>query len=288
MTWRELPGAGLGPTPDNMNKCLHTELSSHEGTRSEFNPSKAVIKLGIDVHQEFYVVVLQEGGGNPKPAQRFKKEAFLSWAAKLKQRSDAQIHAVYEACGFGFGLQRQLAALHLLVYEIKDATMVLSFAYLDEPGGDQLDYAGCSRLLILKAGKWSEIKGPESLAGKGWAVRQSVKNNYELGMRVWMRAGAEGSNMGSGGNDGFVLGCGVGTSLRRLSCRSLNPKAGWMHLSVVGATSDEIGEAEVEMVGALESLSRIECKQLLRPPSVRPPTLSRRVRRRCRSVIRRQ
>ena len=111
MTWRELPGAGLGPTPDNMNKCLHTELSSHEGTRSEFNPSKAVIKLGIDVHQEFYVVVCQEGGGNPKPAQRFKKEAFLSWAAKLKQKSDAQIHAVYEACGFGFGLQRALRAL---------------------------------------------------------------------------------------------------------------------------------------------------------------------------------
>jgi hypothetical protein len=44
-----------------------------------------VIKLRIDVHQEFYVVVLQEGGGNQKPAQRFKKEAFLSWAAKLKQ-----------------------------------------------------------------------------------------------------------------------------------------------------------------------------------------------------------
>jgi hypothetical protein len=107
-----LPGAGLGPTPDNMNKCcLHTELSSHEGTRPEFNPSKAVIKLGIDVHQEFYVVVCQEGGSNPKPAQRFKKEAFLCWAAKLKQKSGAEIHAVYEACGFGFGLQRALTSL---------------------------------------------------------------------------------------------------------------------------------------------------------------------------------
>jgi len=36
-------------------------LSSPEGTRSEFNPGKAVIKLGIDVHQEHYVVVMQEG-----------------------------------------------------------------------------------------------------------------------------------------------------------------------------------------------------------------------------------
>lgn len=109
---RELPGAGLGPTPDKMNKCcLHTELSSHEGTRSEFNPSKTVIKLGIDVHQEFYVVVLQEGGSNPKPAQRFKKEAFLCWAAKLKQESGAEIHAVYEACGFGFGMSRAASRL---------------------------------------------------------------------------------------------------------------------------------------------------------------------------------
>src|SRR5215218_3161764 len=92
--------------------CNNTELSSPEGTRGQFNGRSAAIKLGIDVHQEFYVVVAQEGGSNPKPAQRFKKEAFLSWAARLKQKSGgAEIHAVYEACGFGFGLQRQLAAL---------------------------------------------------------------------------------------------------------------------------------------------------------------------------------
>ena len=102
-----------------MNKCcLHTELSSLEGTRSEFNPGKTTIKLGIDVHQEFYVVVVQEGGGNPKPAQRFGKAAFLSWAARLKHKCDGQIHAVYEACGFGFGLQRQLAALGIACHVV--------------------------------------------------------------------------------------------------------------------------------------------------------------------------
>jgi hypothetical protein len=31
------------------------------------------------VHQDFYVVVMQEGGTNPKPAQRFAKHAFLHW-----------------------------------------------------------------------------------------------------------------------------------------------------------------------------------------------------------------
>ena len=88
----------------------NTELSSHEETRFEFNRSTGAIKLGIDVHQDFYVVVRQEGGTNPKPAQRFQKEAFLHWVAKLKKEG-AEAHAVYEACGFGFGLQRKLTAL---------------------------------------------------------------------------------------------------------------------------------------------------------------------------------
>jgi transposase len=99
----------------------NTELSSHEGTRCQFNGSTGVIKLafgrvrpigglGIDVHQGFYTVVMQEGGSNPKPPQRFSKEGFLHWAAKLT-RHGGQVHAVYEACGFGFGLQRALSAL---------------------------------------------------------------------------------------------------------------------------------------------------------------------------------
>jgi transposase len=93
-------------------KCVieNTELSSPEGTRSQFNGGTGAIKLGIDVHQEFYVVVEQEGGGNPKPPQRFRKEGFLRWAARLS-KGGSQVHAVYEACGFGFGLQRQLTAL---------------------------------------------------------------------------------------------------------------------------------------------------------------------------------
>src|SRR5258707_3885402 len=101
-----------------MNKChLNTELSSLEGTRSEFNRSTAAIKLGIDVHQDFYVVVKQEGGTHPKPAQRFQKEAFLHWVAKLTKEG-TEMHAVYEACGFGFELQRQLTALGIHCYVV--------------------------------------------------------------------------------------------------------------------------------------------------------------------------
>src|SRR5947208_2703951 len=93
-----------------MQYLINTELSSHEETRFEFNRSTGAIKVGIDVHQDFYVVVEQVEGGNPKPPQRFDKQAFLHWASKLKQRA-AEVHAVYEACGFGFSLQRNLTAL---------------------------------------------------------------------------------------------------------------------------------------------------------------------------------
>src|SRR5216117_429915 len=99
----------------------NTELSSHEGTRCQFNGGTGAIKfaegrirpvcgLGIDVHQDFYVVVEQVGGSNPKPPQRFRKEAFVHWAANLKSQG-SEVHAVYEVCGFGFGLQRNLTAL---------------------------------------------------------------------------------------------------------------------------------------------------------------------------------
>jgi len=76
--------------------------------------------------------------------------------------------------------------LHVLIYQIADGTMALSFAHLDEPGGDQMEYYGCARLAVLKAdGKWTEIRGPEGLQGKGWAVRSAgLRNNMEATLKM--------------------------------------------------------------------------------------------------------
>src|SRR6266699_6437688 len=100
-----------------MHYVSNTELSSHEETRCQFNGGTGAIKLGSDVHQEFYVVVEQVCGSNPKPPQRFQKQGFLHWAAKLKQ-AGAEVPAVYEACGFGFGLHRKLNALGIQCYVV--------------------------------------------------------------------------------------------------------------------------------------------------------------------------
>jgi hypothetical protein len=56
-----------------MHSITNTELSSHEETRCQFNGGRCAIKMGIDVHQDFHVVVEQVGGTNPKPPQRFGK-----------------------------------------------------------------------------------------------------------------------------------------------------------------------------------------------------------------------
>src|SRR4029077_16135463 len=91
------------------------------GGKANINSAEGRIRryvgLGIDVHQDFYVVVMQQGGSNPKPPQRFQKQAFLHRATKLKQ-SGAEVYAVYEACGFGFSLQRQLSALWIKCYVV--------------------------------------------------------------------------------------------------------------------------------------------------------------------------
>src|SRR5437868_12465488 len=100
-----------------MQYVNNPELSSLEETRCQFNGGTGAIKLGIDVHQDFYVVVEQVGGSNAKPPQRFQKAAFLRWVAKLKSQG-SEVHAVYEACGFGFGLQRNLTALGIHCYVV--------------------------------------------------------------------------------------------------------------------------------------------------------------------------
>jgi len=78
------------------------------GTQTNVRPE--TIKLGIDIHQEWLVVVAQHDHATPRPPRRFSREELVVWVERLRIQGH-EVRAVYEACGFGFGLCRKLRAL---------------------------------------------------------------------------------------------------------------------------------------------------------------------------------
>ena len=94
-----------------MNKTIvhHERVTSLEAADKKNNSSRSAIKLGVDVHSRLYVVVAQYDHALPKPPQRFEPAAFVPWVQRLLQAGHS-VHVVYEACGFGFGLYRQIVA----------------------------------------------------------------------------------------------------------------------------------------------------------------------------------
>lgn len=80
--------------------------------------------------------------------------------------------------------------VNVLIYKIADGTLVLSFAQLDEPGGDQQNYYGNAVLEVLKRdGTWFHIPSVDSLEGKGLVVR-TFRNDSKLTLReIYFLAG---------------------------------------------------------------------------------------------------
>jgi hypothetical protein len=48
--------------------------------------------------------------------------------------------------------------VHLLIYQIADGTMAISFAHLDGSGGNQFRYSGAAWMAVLKDNKWVTIE----------------------------------------------------------------------------------------------------------------------------------
>ena len=100
------------------NTIVHDEgATSLEGAVGKVKLSGSVIKLGLDMHAMAYVVVAQYDHLLPKAARRFSPCEFVPWVEGLL-RSGHSVHVVYEACGFGFGLYRQLEAAGAHCYVI--------------------------------------------------------------------------------------------------------------------------------------------------------------------------
>jgi transposase len=138
----------------NQNIVHSTGVAASAVTRHHYQTPLSAIKLGLDIHQARYVVVAQEDHATPKPARRLRPGEFVPWVKSLLARGHA-VFVVYEACGFGFGLWRQLTAAGATCY-------VIAPQKLDEQRKgvktDALD-AGvlCQRLSRYVAGNRKEL-----------------------------------------------------------------------------------------------------------------------------------
>lgn len=100
------------------NTIVHHEgTASLEAVATKVKPAGAVIKIGLDVHIRLYVAVAQYDHLLPKAARRLRPEQLVPWVEELL-RGGHTVHVVYEACGFGFSLYRQLIAAGAHCYVI--------------------------------------------------------------------------------------------------------------------------------------------------------------------------
>ena len=73
------------------------------------DPTKPMLKLGLDVHLEFSMVVVQQDHAHPKAPRKFTRAQLV---AQVRQwvGEGWQVFCVQESCGFGFTLHRELVA----------------------------------------------------------------------------------------------------------------------------------------------------------------------------------
>jgi len=100
------------------NTIVHDEgATSLEGAVGKVKLSSSLIKLGLDIHAKQYVVVAQYDHLLPKAARRLRPSEFVPWVEALLRQGHS-VHVVYEACGFGFTLYRELIAAGAHCYVI--------------------------------------------------------------------------------------------------------------------------------------------------------------------------
>jgi transposase len=114
---------GRKPAPTKVDRSVEKLVESILKGPAAATPAPGarahrVIKLGIDVHLDRYVVVRQIDGGAPQPPQRFSPEQFLEWAKKQTELAE-QVCSCYEAGPFGYSLHRKLSAMGMTNYVVR-------------------------------------------------------------------------------------------------------------------------------------------------------------------------
>jgi transposase len=107
------------------------------------DPAKPLLKLGLDVHLEFIMAVVQQDHANPKAPRKFTNAELV---AQVKQWVAAgfQVFCVQESCGFGFSLHREIVAAGAQSF------LITPIALNGARKTDKLD----ARALCLRLSRW--------------------------------------------------------------------------------------------------------------------------------------
>jgi len=107
------------------------------------DPSKPMLKLGLDVHLEFIMAVAQKDHANPHAPRKFTRAALVAQVQKWVAEG-YQVFCVQESCGFGFVLHRELVAAGAQSF------LITPSALNGQRKTDKLD----ARALCLRLSRW--------------------------------------------------------------------------------------------------------------------------------------
>jgi transposase len=107
------------------------------------DPNKPMLKLGLDVHLEFLMVVAQKDHANPQAPRKFTNDQLVE-QVKQWTAQGFQVFCVQESCGFGFVLHRRL------VEAGAQSFLITPIALNGQRKTDKLD----ARALCLRLSRW--------------------------------------------------------------------------------------------------------------------------------------
>ena len=107
------------------------------------DPARPLLKLGLDVHLEFIMAVVQHDHANPKAPRKFTNDELVKQVAQWVAEGQ-QVLCVQESCGFGFVLHRRLVAAGAQSF------LITPIALNGARKTDKLD----ARALCLRLSRW--------------------------------------------------------------------------------------------------------------------------------------
>ena len=149
-------GRVFGRLTRSMKKytVFHSVTAAPAVAKSKVMRSGSLLKIGLDIHREKFVAVAQYDHATARPPQHFAPAEFVPWV-EARLREGFQVHVVYEACGFGYGLYRALLEAGASCYVIAPQKLDEANTRVKTDGRDS--HALCLRLDRYLAGNKNSL-----------------------------------------------------------------------------------------------------------------------------------